>query len=250
MDSTAYGIILLSLVPFLVYRLTKRFILFELAALVAVVVHGIVLYGTPVLWVLAATYAISTAAEVISLKTPLSLFGVKYWYTDGGMFSPKLRLFGVYPLEVSLAWVLFKYLSMSVTAIIITAFSLPSWVFLFGIPLVLVSIDILIDPVAVNHAKLWSWQRGSRFFGIPWQNFIGWYGVGLLSTVILYWCMPKTAVEFHYILLLPVFLYGSLISHARTLLLVDKKMTVVALLPVLTWTIVSFIGIYILYQRV
>ncbi|MEK7141067.1 MAG: carotenoid biosynthesis protein [Patescibacteria group bacterium] len=129
------------------------------------------------------TFSVSTVAELISLKTPIGIFGAKYKYdTNHRFFSSRILFLGVYPLEISLAWVILKYLSFCLAIPIAEAFGLPYYAVIFGTPLILVSLDLILDPVAVNIKKYWTWEKGSAYFGIPLRNFLGWYAVGLVGT--------------------------------------------------------------------
>lgn len=173
------------LAPFLVLYRFKKFIYFELAALAVIGLHAVSLFGPYLLLLLFITFIISTIAELVSLKSPINVFGVGYRYnlTDP-FFASKINILGVYPLEISFAWVILKYISFCLGTLIVSAFSLPKGIEILLVPLVLVSLDFIIDPIAVNKMKLWSWDKGSWYFGIPLRNFLGWFTVGL-SAVLL-----------------------------------------------------------------
>src|SRR3989344_6716098 len=115
MDLISILISLLSLVPFAVLRLTKKYFYFSLFALIAVTFHGLYLFGPQILFLLIVIYVVSTIAELISLKTPLNVFGVKYQYNlNHSYFSSKINLLGVYPIEISFTWVILKYISFNI----------------------------------------------------------------------------------------------------------------------------------------
>ena len=131
---------LLSLLPIFILRFSGKFIVFAVVALIAVFYHGLYFFGPGILWLLIGTYVISTVAELVSLKTPIYCFGVKYQYSlKHPFFSSRIFLLGVYPLEISLAWVMLKYLSFIVGLLIVSAFSLSIIWEIFLIPLILVS---------------------------------------------------------------------------------------------------------------
>src|SRR3989339_660937 len=130
--------------------LRKNFIYLEIASLILMALHGIILFGPQILLLFALTYISSTAAELLALKTPIGCFGVKYKYDlKNPRFSSGINFFGVYPLEISLAWMELKYISFCLGVLIVSAFKLPEAAAIALIPLILVSLDFIIDPVSV-----------------------------------------------------------------------------------------------------
>lgn len=249
-DSAAIFIGVFSLLPLLVQRFTGKFIYFAVFALFAIVVHGLYFYGPNILYLFGLTYVISTFAELVSLKTPINCFGVAYRYdVHHKFFSSKIRFLGVYPLEISLAWVIFKYLSLNLAVLIVSAFSLPFWWEIVLIPFILLSLDFIIDPMAVNVSRLWRWERGSIYFGIPWQIFLGWYLVGLVSTIIFLSIGPMKALTFNYLLFLPVLFYGSFLKNVPRLMAVDKRMGLLSAIPVATWTLLGAVSLLLIFYK-
>jgi putative membrane protein len=153
----------------------------------------------------------------------------------------------VYPLEVSLGWVILKYLSFCLATIITQAFLLPQILVILLTPLILVSLDFVIDPVAVNISKSWQWEKGSRYFGIPLRNFLGWYIVGFLATLIFALIVPERQVEFNLLYLLPIILYGAFTRNSLIMFKLDKKMAIIGTIPAVTWTLLSLAGLVILF---
>jgi putative membrane protein len=132
--------------------------------------------------------------------------------------------------------------------IMASAFSLPTLAVMLLVPLVLVSLDFVIDPIAVNINKSWQWDSGSAYFGIPWQNFLGWYLVGLVAMVpYLLWEGMKPLV-FHPLLILPVAFYAA-VPPIGKLIKLDKVNGILGSIPVVLWVTLSAIGLVILYFR-
>ncbi len=249
-DSSAILIGMLSFLPIVVLRFSGKFISFVLFAIVVVILHGLYFFGPGILWLLAGMYVISTVAELVSLKTPIYCFGVKYWYNlKHPFFSSKIFLLGVYPLEITFAWVLLKYFSFMVGLLIVSAFSLSVIWEIMLIPFILVSLDFMFDPISVHSSKLWTWERGSAYFGIPWQNFLGWYIVGLLSTSVFILIGHRAPLQFHYLLVLPVLFYGSLLNNSVRLMKLDKRMGIIGSVPAILWTLLGVISLGMLYVR-
>ncbi len=79
-DVNAGIIVIISFLPLLVLQFTGSFVSFALLALIAIVIHGTYLFGPQILLLLLITFAVSTIAELISLKTPFGIFGATYKY--------------------------------------------------------------------------------------------------------------------------------------------------------------------------
>ncbi len=243
-------VIVSSCLPFLVFLRYKRFILFEIFALAAITFHGTYLFGAQVLYLLLLTYIISTAAELVSLKTPFSCFGIRYRYAlSHKFFSSKINILGVYPLEISFAWVILKYISFALGLLISTAFSLPKVIEVMLIPLVLVSLDFIIDPVCVHTKKLWVWEKGSRYFGIPLRNFLGWYVVGLLASVLFHITGKSSDISFSYFYIPLILVYASFLSDVPTLYKKNKRMSIAGAAPAVIWVVLSAVSLFVLWQR-
>lgn len=45
------------------------------------------------------------------------------------------------------------------------------------------AIDMILDPLAV-YAGFWVWTKGGPFYGIPLENFTGWFLTAFLATFI------------------------------------------------------------------
>lgn len=217
-------------------------------AIVAVIIHGTYLFGPGILYLLLITYIVSTIAELVSLKTPMGIFGSRYRYhVNHRFFSSGIRFLDVYPIEISLAWVIVKYLSYSLAVLITQAFGLPYPFVIFGTPLILMSLDLILDPVAVNIKKHWTWEKGSAYFGIPLRNFLGWYVVGLISTWLFSLLDGERQISYNILYLLPIIFYGSFLKNAIPLYKHNRVMAALGSVPVFMWTILSLISMGLLY---
>jgi putative membrane protein len=248
MDLVTVTIVLLTLLPLFIYRLTRKFIYLELLAVPAIIFYSVYFFGYKSIFLLLITYIVSTVAELLSLKTKFNIFGAKYRYSlNHRFFASGVTFLKVYPLEISLAWIIFKFLSFIIGLIICDAFGLPAVFKIIIIPLILVSLDLLIDPVAVNIAGLWEWEKGSAYFGIPAGNFTGWFAVGLVCTVLISWTGGDFRVAFHVLHLLPVLFYASFICRAGKLIKINPKMAVFGMIPLLSWSVLGLAGLLRLY---
>lgn len=94
-----------------------------------------------------------------------------------------VHLLGV-PLLIPLGWWAFSMIAFAMSParwsrLAITLFA----------PLVLVAWDVGLDPLMV-HKGIWHFAAG-KYYGIPWSNFVGWYGAGVLLIALLGWLEPR-----------------------------------------------------------
>ena len=79
--------------------------------------------------------------------------------------------------------------------------------------LVVVAIDIFMDPIMV-YQKKWLWENGGSYFNVPVSNFIGWFIVTISATGIFrtieYFYPQKTPQFNKSIYLIPLFGYTSM----------------------------------------
>ncbi|WOO41869.1 carotenoid biosynthesis protein [Rubellicoccus peritrichatus] len=99
-----------------------------------------------------------------------------YAYTEN--FGP--RLFGVLPLAIPFAWwAVLMPLHIGLLRFVehnwISARTLPFIVGLFA-----TLIDAALEPVATIERSYWIWSGGGLWYGVPWVNFLGWFGTATL----------------------------------------------------------------------
>jgi uncharacterized membrane protein len=109
---------------------------------------------------------IGLISEIIGVHTGLP-YG-KYYYTES--IGP--NILGV-PLVMMTAWIIIPaYIRQ-----LIYPLNLKPLLFIASGAGLMVLIDLLIDPVAINPMKLWIWINNGLYYGIPTMNFIGWFFV-------------------------------------------------------------------------
>ncbi len=109
------------------------------------------------------------AAEALGVQSGVP-FG-RYEYTD--VLRP--QLFGV-PLVMAAAWmVLVAYIKT-----MLASFSLSAWLETLIASVWMVAIDLVIDPLAAGELNYWRWQDSGSYYGIPLQNFLGWFAVSFV----------------------------------------------------------------------
>ena len=111
------------------------------------------------------------------------LFG-KYSYTS--QLFP--QVYDV-PLLIPMAWVMMLFSAWGMTEFILTPYqarlgkTLP---ILYPIisGLVFTVWDLYLDPLMVSQG-FWLWEQPGAYYGIPWQNFLGWWLIAMLLTAVL-----------------------------------------------------------------
>jgi len=147
-----------------------------LPLLVFALIHGVMSYRMHgILIFFAICLVVGNVFENLGVATGFP-FG-RYYFTDA--MGPKL--FQV-PILLGLAYVGMGYLSWTLGRVILGYLRTP----LVGaqvitLPLVasfiMVAWDFANDPVWSNINRLWVWQHGGAYFGVPLTNFVGWYFV-------------------------------------------------------------------------
>ena len=98
-----------------------------------------------------------------------------YHYTDA--LGPKL---GYVPLMIGPAYLGVGYMSWVMGTILIGdvkrgSSALSTFATPFVAAFVMVLWDLSLDPSASTDGKWWIWHDGGGFFGVPLQNYLGWY---------------------------------------------------------------------------
>ena len=131
-------------------------------------------------FVLLAVAALGFAAEVIGVH-----FGVpfgRYEYTD--VLQPQmLRV----PIVMAAAWVVL----IAYVRAMLTRFQLPSWLATLIGSGWMTAIDLVIDPLAAGGLNYWRWSEHGAYYGIPLQNFFGWFVVSWLIFLLLQFVPPS-----------------------------------------------------------
>lgn len=98
-----------------------------------------------------------------------------YSYTD--LLQPQL---GDVPLLIPVAWLMMLPCAWAVAH----ALRASRWQFALLSGFALTAWDLFLDPQMV-HWDLWQWHEQGGYFGIPWQNYLGWFMTGTLLTWLI-----------------------------------------------------------------
>lgn len=168
-------------------------------------IHG--LRGTMAF--MALVFAIPYGSEFFGVLT-----GVPYGtYTYSGLVGP--LVLGLVPIFIFIAWIHISYLAIATTTLGFGRSSL--WLApLDG--LIAAAWDVIVDPLAVR-AGLWSWTAPGGFYGVPLSNFLGWFLVVTILSVVAraVWArdlLSPARVSRTSEAILPVLLLGTSLSFA------------------------------------
>ena len=99
----------------------------------------------------------------------------RYYFSDAmgpKLFEVPILLGLVYVGMGYLSWTLGRAILGSLRAALTGARTVA---LLLVAAFIMVAWDLANDPVWANINRLWVWQHGGRYFGVPFTNFLGWY---------------------------------------------------------------------------
>jgi len=128
---------------------------------------------------------ISGAVETVGALTGVP-FG-SYEYT--GAFGPVL--FGVLPLSIPLAWWVVVW---PLHCLIHSALAGKGSIILVPIYTAIgaVMADLIIEPAATLVQGYWIWEGPGVYYGVPWVNFLGWFGTAFVLSFLAQTLLPHS----------------------------------------------------------
>jgi putative membrane protein len=147
---------------------------------IAVLIHSSMLWGAKRTAIyIASVMLISYFAEFIGTHTGW-IFGDYYYNTS----LPGL-LYGV-PILIPLVYSFLAYSAhfvlFAISRKLIHSANLIFLALLTGFIMMLT--DLGTDPIHSTVAQIWIWPHGGAIFGVPIHNFIGWWGVFIVITLV------------------------------------------------------------------
>lgn len=194
---------------------------FALVAAAFAVAHGWAWRGPRfALRFMAVAIATSLITETVGVLTGL-IFGP---YTYSPRFGPKF--FGLVPLVIPLIWFSMSYLAFVAAELIVgagapaPAATRPAAALSAGL---LLGYDVVADPNHVFRGG-WSYSDGGLFYGVPLQNFVAWYVIGL----IMFWGLrrldPQSDAGSPSLLALAGFTYVGILLHESAFALLIARL--------------------------
>ncbi|WP_373479061.1 gamma-carotene 1'-hydroxylase CruF [Geminocystis sp.] len=131
---------------------------------------------------------ISLGSELLGTSTGFP-FG-SYHYLSGLGY----KISGLVPFTIPLSWFYLGFSSYLITRVGLNRLVINSWLkdlgaIVFG-ALLLTSWDFVLDPaMSQTNVPFWLWDQPGEFFGMPYQNFVGWFGTGVvfMTVATIFW---------------------------------------------------------------
>lgn len=127
--------------------------------------------------------ALSLSSELLGTSTGFP-FG-DYRYLSGLGY----KISGLVPFTIPLSWFYVGFSAYLIVRMGLGKKSLPVWgqelgAIAFG-SLLLMSWDFVLDPaMSQTTMPFWVWDQPGAFFGMPYQNFAGWFGTGAVFMTV------------------------------------------------------------------
>jgi len=143
--------------------------------------------GKQALWLLALVFVVSLLFESVGVATGW-VYG---YYHYSGQLGPKFL--GLVPYLIPAAWFMMSYPSFVIADKLVPS-DWKIWQRVLGMAavggLAMTAWDVIMDPIMVS-GGYWIWDKGGAYFGIPLQNFWGWW-LTVFATFALYlWLFRK-----------------------------------------------------------
>ncbi|VEP14621.1 Family 57 glycoside hydrolase [Hyella patelloides LEGE 07179] len=160
------------------------------------------------------------------------------------------KIAGLVPFTIPLSWFYLGFSAYIIALVGLQTIAMKNWLRYLGAiafgSLCLTSWDFVLDP-AMSQAPIpfWVWEQPGAFFGMPYQNFAGWMGTGMvfMAVATLLWRMkPLNLSDMD--LSLPLTIYLANFTFATVLSLAAGFY-----LPVLLGIVLGVVPIVALYWR-
>jgi uncharacterized membrane protein len=174
-----------------------------------VVGGGVDLWITPVSTLIALIFTLLHAAQRRGWGRALMLFIVVFLtgllleslgVATGAIYGPYhytdrlgIKFLGLVPLLIPVAWFMMMYPSMLIAELALPAGWKERWLGRLAIAavggLAMTAWDLVMDPLMVQGGH-WKWEVEGAYFGIPVQNFWGWWLTTFLA-IFIYQSLEK-----------------------------------------------------------
>ena len=156
---------------------------------------------------------ISVSSELLGTSTGFP-FGA-YSYLSGLGY----KIAGLVPFTIPLSWFYMGFSAFLIAATIMRFGT--GWGYRIGAialgALMLTSWDFVLDPaMSQTPYPFWEWHQAGEFYGMPYQNFFGWFGTGTLFMTVasLIWGKTNQAILNRQQILFPTIIYAGNFAFA------------------------------------
>ncbi len=183
---------------------------------------------------------VSIGAELLGTSTGFP-FGQYHYLTGLGY-----KVAGLVPFTIPLSWFYLgfsAYLLAYMGLVGLNRLRVPAAVALGS--LLLMSWDFVLDPaMSQTTMPFWAWDQPGAFFGMPYQNFAGWFGTGAVFMAIAAFLWSRKPLETEGLPLgLPLAIYLSNFTFAMVISL-DGKIY----FPILLGILLGVLPAWLLYR--
>ena len=183
--------------------------------------------------------ALSLGSELLGTSTGFP-FG-NYRYLSGLGY----KIAGLVPFTIPLSWFYLGFSAYIIALAGLKKLAISNWLcelgaIVFG-SLCLTSWDFVLDP-AMSQAPVpfWVWDTPGAFFGMPYQNFAGWMGTGIIFMTVatLLWrakpfSIPNNDLKLPLAIYLANFVFATVLSLAAGFYIPVLLGVVLGILPLL-----------------
>ncbi len=186
---------------------------------------------------------LSLVSELLGTTTGFP-FG-HYHYLSGLGY----KIAGLVPFTIPLSWFYIGFSAYIIARAGLETLAIPQivkYVGAIGIgSLLLTSWDFVLDPaMSQTTVPFWIWEQPGAFFGMPYQNFAGWFGTGavFMTVATLIWRLKPLTLP-HNDLGLPLAIYLGNFGFALITSLAAR-----IYIPILLGLILGIMPLLVMYQ--
>ncbi|BAG05910.1 MULTISPECIES: gamma-carotene 1'-hydroxylase CruF [Microcystis] len=132
--------------------------------------------------------SLSLCSELLGTSTGFP-FG-HYRYLSGLGY----KIAGLVPFTIPLSWFYLGFSAYIIARVGLSTLAIPQWLQNLGAiaigAVLLTSWDFVLDPaMSQSTIPFWIWEQPGAFFGMPYENFTGWFGTGcvFMTVATLIW---------------------------------------------------------------
>ncbi len=183
---------------------------------------------------------LSLSSELMGTSTGFP-FG-DYGYLDGLGY----KIEGLVPFTIPLSWVYVGLVSYLIALGGLQVAARRTWTRQLGAialgAILLTAWDFVLDPaMSQTIIHFWEWGQPGAFFGMPYQNFVGWLGTGFLFMSVATWIWGKSLPQpdrqqlgFPLVVYLSNFTYAAVLSGCSGFTIPVLLGVLIAVIPALT----------------
>jgi uncharacterized membrane protein len=186
---------------------------------------------------------LSLCSELLGTSTGFP-FG-HYHYLSGLGY----KIAGLVPFTIPLSWFYLGFSAYIIARAGLENLAIPQILKYAGAigfgSLLLTSWDFVLDPaMSQTTVPFWIWEQPGAFFGMPYENFVGWFGTGVvyMTVATLIW-RAKPLIIPHNELGLPLAIYLSNFAFATILSLAAG-----IYIPILLGLVLGILPLLVFYQ--